>query len=336
MKKLKHKRVYVYLGIVFIVFLGIFGCAAKSHLDGNGQVVQGEPHESQVAADNQALLDEDNDIESGAKTNPAPDNTSESKPGNGAKPEPAVKNAGEKTSIGSGVTSGLPNDRRGWGLKKNSLHQQPEMPAYIATELSRYDAYWVGSPDRKVVYLTFDEGYENGYTPAILDALKANGVKAAFFVTGHYLKSQPGLVQRMVDEGHIVGNHTENHPSLPDVSDEQIEKELRLVEERYEEVTGCKNMRYLRPPQGEYSERTLALTRELGYHNIFWSFAMVDWLPLPGGAQESHQTVMDNLHNGALLLLHAVSKDNAEAMDKILKDIKAQGYTFMTLDDLVR
>ena len=333
MKKLKNKKVY--LGII-IVLLGIFGCAMKSHLDGNGQAAPGGFYESPVAANNQAPAGEENNAESGAKATATPGSDGKPAPGNDSKPEPAAKNAGEKTSAGSGITSGLSNDRRGWGLKRNTLHQQPDMPSSVTAQLSRHGAYWIGSPDRKVVYLTFDEGYENGYTPAILDALKANGVRAAFFVTGHYLKSQPGLVRRMVDEGHIVGNHTENHPSLPEVSDEQIEKELRMVEERYEEVAGGKDMKYLRPPQGEYSERTLELTRDLGYHNIFWSFAMVDWVPLPGGAQEAHQTVMDNLHNGALLLLHAVSKDNAEAMDKMLKDIKAQGYSFGTLDDLVR
>jgi peptidoglycan-N-acetylmuramic acid deacetylase len=228
------------------------------------------------------------------------------------------------------------NEKYGWGLKRNSNHLQPEMPSYIADGLEKYDAYWVGSPDEKVVYLTFDEGYENGYTPKILDALKANNVKAAFFVTGHYLESQPELVKRMVDEGHIVGNHTARHPSLPDISGEQIKEELQAVEAKFEAVTGCREMRYLRPPKGEYSERTLAVTRELGYHNIFWSMAMVDWVPMPGGAEESYRTVMDNLHNGALILLHAVSEDNAAAMDRILKAIKEQGYVFKTLDDLVK
>ncbi len=230
----------------------------------------------------------------------------------------------------------LSNEKYGWGLKRNLSHRQPEMPPYITAGLKKYGAYWVGSPDEKVVYLTFDEGYENGYTPKILDALKANNVKAAFFVTGHYLETRPELVKRMVEEGHIVGNHTGSHPSLPGISDEQIREELQAVEVKFEAITGCKGMKYLRPPKGEYSERTLAVTKELGYHNIFWSMAMVDWVPMPGGSEESYRTVMDNLHNGALILLHAVSKDNAEAMDRILKGIKAQGYTFKTLDDLVK
>ncbi|WP_066637380.1 delta-lactam-biosynthetic de-N-acetylase [Desulfolucanica intricata] len=234
------------------------------------------------------------------------------------------------------ITTGLSNTKQGWGLKPNDSHRQPEMPSEINDTLKKYDAYWIGSPKKKIVYLTFDEGYEKGYTAKILDALKANNVKAAFFVTGHYLKTQPDLVKRMVKEGHIVANHTDTHPSMPDVSDEQIKKELQAVEKLYKEVTGKKDMRYLRPPKGEYSERTLALTRELGYYNIFWSMALVDWVPMPGGPEESYRSVMDNLHNGAIILLHAVSEDNANAMDRILKGVKAQGYTFGTLDDLVK
>ncbi|SHJ05796.1 delta-lactam-biosynthetic de-N-acetylase [Desulfofundulus thermosubterraneus] len=232
------------------------------------------------------------------------------------------------------TTTSLSNARRGWGIKRNDNHQQPEMPKAIRDTLARYDAYWIGSPGEKVLYLTFDEGYENGYTAKILDILKANNVKAAFFVTGHYIKSQPELVKRMVAEGHIVGNHTMNHPSLPDISDDEIKKELQSVEELYTRLTG-KKMKYLRPPKGEYSERTLAVTRQLGYYNIFWSLALVDWIPMPGGPQEAYQSVMDNLHNGAVILLHAVSRDNTEALDRILKDARAQGYTFKTLDDLV-
>lgn len=237
---------------------------------------------------------------------------------------------------GEPVAGGNPaNKRYGWGIKRNNNHQTPEVPKGIASLLAKYDAYWIGDPKRKEVYLTFDEGYENGYTPRILDVLKEQNVKAAFFITGHYLKSQPELVKRMVAEGHIVGNHTVNHPSLPELTREQIKKEVDQLSEDFFKLTG-KKMVYLRPPKGEYSERTLAETRELGYYNIFWSLALVDWVPMPGGPEEAYQSVMNNLHNGALILLHAVSKDNTEALERILKDIKAQGYSFKTLDDLVK
>lgn len=233
--------------------------------------------------------------------------------------EDPAKNKGNQNSPASfsPVAPTLSNTSHGWGIKRNDNHQQPEMPSGIHNTLARYNAYWIGSPKEKVLYLTFDEGYENGFTPKILDILKANNVKAAFFVTGHYVKSQPELVKRMVAEGHIVGNHTMTHPNLPDISDEQIKQELLSVEELFTKLTGRK-MRYLRPPKGEYSERTLAVTRNLGYHNIFWSLALVDWVPMAGGPQEAYQSVMDNLHNGAVILLHAVSKDNTEALDRIL------------------
>jgi len=235
----------------------------------------------------------------------------------------------------SSQNGGLSNSLHGWGLKRNSSHLQPEMPAGIRQTLAQNNAYWIGSPDEKTVYLTFDEGYENGYTPGILDILKKQNVKAAFFITGHYLGSQPELVKRMIQEGHIVGNHTVNHPSMPSLTDKKIKEEIEKLASDFTALTGNK-MVYFRPPMGEYSERTLAETKNLGYYTVFWSFAMADWIPLPGGPQEAYQTVMDNLHNGDLILLHAVSKDNLESLDKMISDIEAQGYTFKTLDDLVK
>jgi len=325
-EKWKNKKVYLAVLVVFL--LGISGYALKNHLDAAGREAGGPDQTAVSETSTEAGTPSVSETAYGA-AGTGHTGTGDGKGG-------AEVNKDGKPSGATTATGDLSNTRRGWGLKRNSDHRQPEMPSGISNTLKKYGAYWIGGPDEKVVYLTFDEGYENGYTPKILDALKANDVKAAFFVTGHYLKSQPDLVRRMVEEGHIVGNHTETHPSLPDVSNEQIKKELQSVEERYGEVTVRKDMKYLRPPKGEYSERTLAVTRELGYHNIFWSMALVDWVPMPGGPQESHQSVMDNLHNGAVILLHAVSKDNTEAMDRILKDIKARGYTFKTLDDLVK
>lgn len=326
MERWKNKKIYLAVLVVFL--LGVSGYALKNHLAAAGREAGGPDKNAVSETSTEAGTSSISETIYGAKE------TGDT--GTGGVKGGTEEKKDEKPSGVSTATGNLSNTRSGWGLKRNSEHRQPEMPSGISNTLKKYGAYWIGSPDEKVVYLTFDEGYENGYTPKILDVLKANDVKAAFFVTGHYLKSQPGLVRRMVEEGHIVGNHTETHPSLPDVSDEQIKEELQSVEKRYEEVTGRKDMKYLRPPKGEYSERTLAVTRELGYHNIFWSMALVDWVPMPGGPQESYQSVMDNLHNGAVILLHAVSRDNTEAMDRILKDIKGQGYTFKTLDDLTR
>lgn len=315
-KKKESKRKNLLLVIVTVFLIGIAGYVIKAGLYTPGQSALVDVQQEQVS-------------ENPGNTDPpgeTPEQDKEQAPAPGGS---SVK----ETPVFNGDAS---NDRHGWGFKRNSSHLQPEMPASITSILSRNGGYWIGSPNEKVVYLTFDEGYENGYTPAILDSLKANNVKAAFFVTGHYLDSQPDLVRRMVDEGHIVGNHTDTHPSLPNISDAQIKKEIQAVEQKYEKVTGRSDMKYLRPPQGEFSERTLAFTRSLGYHNIFWSMAFVDWVPMPGGSEEAYQSVMDNTHNGALILLHAVSKDNAGAMDRILKGIKAQGYAFRSLDDLVQ
>ncbi len=323
MKKLRNKAVYTSV-IIVLLFGAVAGSAyaIKAHINKTGQENPAGVYLEQPAA---------NEPTSSTQEGGTPATDASSAPSD--VPTDAAK--GKDPSGGStAVTGSLPNSKRGWGLNKNDSHQRPDMPSSISSGLSKYGAYWIG-PNQKSVYLTFDEGYENGYTATILDILKANDVKAVFFVTGHYLDSQPGLVKRMVDEGHIVGNHTDTHPSLPDISDEQIKKELQIVEDKYEQVTGQRGMKYLRPPQGEYSERTLALTRDMGYHNIFWSMAMVDWVPMPGGPEESYRSVTGNLHNGALILLHAVSKDNTEALDRILKDIMAQGYTFRTMDDLV-
>lgn len=263
-----------------------------------------------------------------------PTQNNQTNPDNPDKKTSAVvsKNEDQKKTA---ATDNLSNKKCGWGIKRADNHQQPEMPTGISNTLSRYNAYWIGNPTEKSVYLTFDEGYENGYTAKILDILKAQDVKAAFFITGHYLKSQPELVKRMAEEGHIIGNHTVNHPSLPDLTNEQIKKETEELAQDFTGLTG-KKMVYLRAPKGEYSERTLAETNALGYYNIFWSLALVDWIPLPGGPEESFRTVTDNLHNGAVILLHAVSKDNTEALERIIKDAKAQGYTFKTLDELVK
>lgn len=260
---------------------------------------------------------------------PSPGTRSGAPPARQEQPTPGRPDRG----TGVSGTQQLSNERFGWGFKRKSDHTQPEVPADRRRLLAQYGAFWVGPADRKVVYLTFDAGYERGYTPRILDTLREHGVKAAFFVTGEYIFAQPELVQRMVAEGHIVGNHTMTHPSLPALSDGEIARELDGVAGEFARLTGMQ-MRYLRPPRGEFSERTLALTCAAGYHNIFWSLALRDWVPLPGGPAEAYRSVMDNLHHGAVILLHAVSADDAAALDRIIKDVKKLGYEFGTLDDL--
>ncbi len=182
--------------------------------------------------------------------------------------------------------------------------------------------------------MTFDEGYENGFTAKILDALKENQTPAAFFITGAYIEKEKELVIRMVNEGHIVGNHTVNHPSMPDVSnDDKLTEEINALNEKFYLLTG-QNMTYLRPPKGEFSERTLALSQKAGYKTILWSNAYVDWLPEGNSESNAIKKVTDYFHNGSIILLHAVSRENAQALPEIIRIAKQQGYTFSTLEDL--
>lgn len=229
--------------------------------------------------------------------------------------------AGE--AAGEGVLS---NKLLRWGISRRENHQTPAADPGAPELLEKYGGAYLGDTSKKAIYLTFDEGYENGYTPMILDTLRDNGVRAVFFITGPYLKGQQELVRRMVEEGHMVGNHTIHHPSLPELDDERLEEEILGLDRAFREKFD-RDMAFLRPPKGEYSERTLAITQRLGYCNLFWSFAYDDWYrDRIRGPEYAKNIVMRNLHNGAVLLLHAVSKDNAEALDSIIKEAVKAGY----------
>jgi peptidoglycan-N-acetylmuramic acid deacetylase len=223
-----------------------------------------------------------------------------------------------------------------WGFKRSENHKPPSAGKELDQLLAKYDAFYLGNPNKKEIYLTFDNGYENGYTAKILDVLKEKKVPATFFVTGHYLDTAPDLVKRMVKEGHIVGNHSWHHPDLTQVSNERLRKELESVRKKTEELTGQKGMMYLRPPRGIFSERTMAVARELGYCHVFWSLAFVDWQTNnQKGWKYAYDNIMKQIHPGAVLLLHTVSKDNADALAKAIDDLRKQGYTFKSLDDLM-
>lgn len=224
-----------------------------------------------------------------------------------------------------------------WGFKRATDGIPPEAGKQLDDLLAKHGAFYKGDPAKKELYLTFDNGYENGYTAKVLDVLKKEKVPATFFVTGHYLESEPELVKRMAKEGHIVGNHSWSHPDLTQKSEEQIREELEKVRAKTEELTGIKEMAYLRPPRGIFSERTMAIAKEQGYTHVFWSLAYVDWkTDQQKGAQYAYDNIMKQIHPGAILLLHSVSKDNAEALEKVIKDLKKEGYTFKSLDDLVK
>jgi peptidoglycan-N-acetylmuramic acid deacetylase len=228
------------------------------------------------------------------------------------------------------------NEKHNWSYKRGKNHQPATTEAEYIELLDKYNGYFIGDTRGKNLYLTFDNGYENGYTKQVLDVLKNKRVPAAFFVTGHYLNSEAELVKRMVKEGHIVGNHSWHHPDLTTVSASRLKEELYKVKKKYEELTGRQDMMYLRPPRGVFSERTLALSEKEGYINVFWSLAYVDWFTdKQRGADYAYNSIMRQIHPGSILLLHSVSKDNADALGRIIDDLRKQGYTFKSLDDLV-
>ncbi len=223
-----------------------------------------------------------------------------------------------------------------FGFKKSKDGQL----ASIAQEgfmeiLRKQDAIFLGDPAQKELYLTFDNGYENGYTTQVLDVLKKKKVPAAFFVTGHYVKDQPELIQRMVKEGHVIGNHSWSHPDMSQIPVHKMKEELSKVQKEVARQTDQKEMHFERPPRGIFSEQTLATSKELGYTTVFWSVAYSDWNPKQQKCGNyAYQKVMSQLHPGAVILLHSVSRDNAEALEKIIEDARKQGYKFKSLEQL--
>ena len=205
-----------------------------------------------------------------------------------------------------------------------------------AAQLREYDAAYLGDTSEKVLYLTFDAGYENGCTEKILDTLKKHNAKAAFFLVGNYIQRNADLVRRMVQEGHTVGNHTMHHPDMSKLSDfNAFSKELSDLAELYEQTVGQPLPRYYRPPQGIYSEENLKMAQQLGYKTVFWSLAYVDW---NNDAQPSREQALSKLlprtHPGAVVLLHSTSKTNSEILDELLTKWEEAGYRFGTVEEL--
>ncbi|MBQ6695824.1 MAG: delta-lactam-biosynthetic de-N-acetylase [Lachnospiraceae bacterium] len=237
----------------------------------------------------------------------------------------------------SGVpVSAVAAQAENWGLGFGAEGTTPTGNV-SAKELEKYNAYYVGDTKEKVIYLTFDAGFENGNTEPILDALKKHDAKATFFVVGHYLETAPDLIKRMVEEGHTVGNHTYHHPDMSKISDKaSFAKEMQDVEALYQEITGEDMKLYYRPPQGKYSKANLEMAKELGYHTFFWSLAYVDWYQDDQPThEEAYSKLLKRIHPGAIVLLHSTSQTNGEIMDELLTKWEEMGYTFGTLDELV-
>lgn len=227
----------------------------------------------------------------------------------------------------------LPNESSGWGFKKNP-GAYPEFTAGQRSVMAEYECIYEGSKDEKVLYLTFDEGYENGYTEKILDTLKEKNVKAAFFITGPYLDKNFDLIKRMLDEGHIVGNHTVSHPKMPSLETaEAMQEEILALDMKFYETFGT-HMTYFRPPEGVYSHRSLAAANAIGYKNVLWSFAYRDWeTDKQKGSAYAIDSVVPYFANGTVMLLHAVSSDNAAALGSIIDAAVSQGFVFKSLDE---
>lgn len=224
-----------------------------------------------------------------------------------------------------------------WGLGFAGGEGKQPTGNVSAAELAEYDAYYVGGTEEKVIYLTFDCGYENGNTEAILDALKKHEAPAAFFVVGHFLESAPEIVKRMAEEGHSVGNHTYHHPDMSKISDmSDFKKEMDSVAELYKEITGEELAMYYRPPQGKYSTENLRMAQELGYHTFFWSLAYVDWnQDAQPTKEEAFDKLLGRIHPGAIVLLHSTSQTNGEILDELLTKWEEMGYVFRPLSDLI-
>ena len=227
---------------------------------------------------------------------------------------------------------GLSDKKVGWGLGKS--RNENNIPTDAINAFGKYGKYnsmfLGGNPDK--IYLTFDQGYEEGYTSKILDVLKEKHVPAVFFCTADYVRDEPELIRRMIDEGHAIGNHTVNHPSMPDVSAEVCAQEITDLHNMVLEEFG-ESMTLFRPPMGEFSEKTLAITKNCGYKSVFWSFAYADWdTKKQPEIEPSKEKVINAAHPGAIYLLHGVSLTNTEILGDVIDGIRAKGYEF----DLVK
>ena len=247
-----------------------------------------------------------------------------------------LANMNNESAIQTNGSIGLSTKKIEWGIKRGDNHEQPDLGSKNKQLIEKYNGMAMGNSESKNIYLTFDLGYEAGYTENILNTLKENNVNATFFITAHYVNSASDIVQRMINDGHIIGNHTVNHKSMPALNEEELTKELMNLHTAIYEKFGYE-MKYMRPPKGEYSERALSYTTKLGYIPVMWSFAYADWDESAQPTKESAiKKIIDNVHSGEIMLLHATSKTNMEILSIVIKQIKEMGYEFKSLDEFAR
>lgn len=325
------------MGKAFIVFL-----IAAAVLTGCGQAAQAaDPApdaEREIAAGAEISTEPAQDAEEGKEVAAGQEEQTAAPVGPQDRPvQPAAEEeetVQERETPPEGWELHLPSED--WGLSFGEPGTQPRGNA-TAADLAWYDAYYVGEDGEKVLYLTFDCGYENGNTEPILDALQKHNAQAAFFVVGHFLETAPDLVRRMVEDGHTVGSHTYHHPDMATILDrDTFQKEMDDVADLFREITGTELSPYYRPPQGKCNVDNLKNAQELGYHTIFWSLAYVDWNQ---DDQPSHEEALEKLtariHPGAVVLLHNTSQTNGEILDELLTKWEEMGYTFQPLSALV-
>ena len=223
-----------------------------------------------------------------------------------------------------------------WGLGFKEDGKPPTGNASVA-DLAKHNAYYIGDTSKNIIYLTFDAGFENGNTEKILDSLKKHNVKATFFLVGNYIETSPELVERMVEEGHTIGNHTYSHPDMSKISDEEsFKKELQSLESLYKETTRQELLKIYRPPQGKYCVSNLEMADKLGYKTIFWSLAYVDWYENKQPTkEEAFNKLLKRIHPGAIVLLHSTSKTNGDILDELLTKWEDMGYSFGEIKDLI-
>lgn len=224
----------------------------------------------------------------------------------------------------------------GWGFSKNNNHAQPYIGSY-EQEIEDTNSYYVGDENEKTVYLTFDAGYDNGNLIKILDVLDEKKVVGTFFITGDFLTRFSDLVIEINNRGHIVGNHTWSHKKITQLSFNELKEELTKVEEEYNKLTGDSINHYFRPPEGVFNNESLNIIKQLNYNTIFWSIAYKDWeTNKQGNVEKAVNSVIDNLHNGAIILLHTVSEDNVKALPIIIDKIRDNGYEIQSIDNLIK
>ncbi len=236
-------------------------------------------------------------------------------------------------SLASHADQELSNQTLAWGFRRGENHEQAVLDNELLKVIEKSNGIAMGNPNVKNIYLTFDAGYEAGYTEDILKVLKENNITATFFITAHYVNTASDLVKQMIQNGNIVGNHTVNHACLPGLSDDEIKEEIMKLHNSVYEVTGYE-MTYFRPPRGEFSERTASIVESLGYTSVLWSNTYDDWDDSKQGRSDyGKKKILDNLHNGAIILLHSTSQDNLTMLDSLIKEAKEMGYEFKSLDE---